>query len=103
VRFVKSAQSLGFSLDEVAALLRLEDGTHCDEARVAAEEKLANVRTKLADLQRIAAVLDGLVTECCSATGKVRCPLIDALQHERGISPQTARLSGRLRRAEQPG
>ena len=32
VRFVKSAQRLGFSLDEIAELLRLEDGTHCDEA-----------------------------------------------------------------------
>src|SRR3546814_6621658 len=32
VRFVKSAQRLGFSLDEIAELLRLEDGTHCEEA-----------------------------------------------------------------------
>ncbi len=30
VRFVKSAQRLGFSLDEIAELLRLEDGTHCE-------------------------------------------------------------------------
>jgi MerR family mercuric resistance operon transcriptional regulator len=33
VKFVKSAQRLGFSLDEVAGLLRLDDGAHCDEAR----------------------------------------------------------------------
>ena len=33
VRFVKSAQRMGFSLDEVAGLLMLDDGTHCDEAR----------------------------------------------------------------------
>ena len=32
VRFVKSAQRLGFSLDEIAELLRLDDGTHCEEA-----------------------------------------------------------------------
>jgi len=37
VRFVKSAQRLGFSLDEVAELLRLDDGTHCDEASHLAE------------------------------------------------------------------
>ncbi|BBM05535.1 hypothetical protein HAALTHF_21370n [Vreelandella aquamarina] len=30
VRFVKSAQRLGFSLDEIAELLRLDDGTHCE-------------------------------------------------------------------------
>ncbi|STB29717.1 zinc-responsive transcriptional regulator [Citrobacter koseri] len=32
VKFVKSAQRLGFSLDEIAELLRLDDGTHCEEA-----------------------------------------------------------------------
>lgn len=99
VRFVRSAQGLGFSLDEIASLLRLEDGTHCDEARSAAEEKLTGVRTKLADLRRIEEVLDGLVTQCCSATGKVRCPLIDALQRERGFAPNPESARGRLRRA----
>lgn len=86
VRFVKSAQSLGFSLHEIAGLLRLEDGTHCDEARAAAEEKLEGVRAKLDDLQRIERALGELVEECCAATGSVRCPLISALQdrHEGG-------------------
>ena len=46
VRFVKAAQRLGFSLDEVAGLLRLDDGTHCDEARQLAEAKLGDVRQK---------------------------------------------------------
>ena len=80
VRFVKSAQSLGFTLDEIAGLLRLEDGTHCEEARAAAEEKLEGVRAKLDDLRRIERVLGKLVEECCAATGSVRCPLISALQ-----------------------
>ncbi|ABD69351.1 transcriptional regulator, MerR family [Rhodoferax ferrireducens T118] len=44
VRFVKSAQQLGFSLDEIAGLLRLYDGTHCVEARTLAEHKLIGVR-----------------------------------------------------------
>lgn len=81
VRFIKSAQALGFSLEEVAGLLRLEDGTHCNEARVAAEEKLDSVRTKLAKLKRIEGALSALVRECGEAAGKVQCPLIDALQH----------------------
>lgn len=53
VSFVKSAQRLGLSLDEIAELLRLEDGTHCDEARYLAEHKLKDVRQKLADLNRM--------------------------------------------------
>jgi MerR family mercuric resistance operon transcriptional regulator len=80
VRFIKSAQRLGFSLDEVADLLRLEDGTRCDEARALAEQKLADARRKLADLQRIESVLAGLVTRCTAERGRIRCPLIASLQ-----------------------
>ncbi|MFN3914871.1 MAG: Hg(II)-responsive transcriptional regulator [Aquabacterium sp.] len=80
VRFIKSAQQLGFSLDEVGDLLKLEDGAHCTEAREQAERKLADVRAKLADLHRIEATLTTLVEQCCTAKGEVRCPLIESLQ-----------------------
>lgn len=79
VRFVKSAQRLGFSLEEVAGLLALEDGTHCSEARALAEQKLGGVRAKLADLHRIESALVGLVARCGSARGDISCPLIAAL------------------------
>lgn len=81
VRFIKSAQRLGFSLDEVAELLKLEDGSHCGQAREQGERKLADVRTRLADLQRIEQVLADLVARCGSQRGRVRCPLIASL-HE---------------------
>ena len=80
VRFIKSAQRLGFSLDEIGELLKLEDGTHCREARSLAEHKLVSVREKLADLQRIESVLHQLVGRCASARGAVACPLIASLQ-----------------------
>ena len=80
VRFVKSAQRLGFSLDEVAGLLTLDDGAHCDEARQLAEQKLIDVRSRLADLLRIEAALVTLVDDCCASHGTVSCPLIAALQ-----------------------
>ncbi|MEO8680602.1 MAG: Hg(II)-responsive transcriptional regulator [Vicinamibacterales bacterium] len=80
VKFVKSAQRLGFSLEEIAGLLALDDGTHCDEARVMAEHKLDNVRLKLRDLQRMEAVLKRLVADCCSSRGTISCPLIAALR-----------------------
>ena len=80
VKFVKSAQRLGFSLDEVAGLLKLEDGTHCDDARVLAEQKLEDVRGRLADLHRIESALERLVEDCCATRGTVTCPMIAALQ-----------------------
>jgi MerR family transcriptional regulator, mercuric resistance operon regulatory protein len=81
IYFIKSAQRLGFTLEEVSLLLKLEDGTHCAEARTIAEQKLANVRAKLADLQSIEQVLSGLVNKCNISRGKVCCPLIASIQH----------------------
>lgn len=80
MNFIKSAQRLGFSLDEVAELLKLEDGAHCRQASEKAQHKLNEVRERLADLQRMEAVLVELIGRCSSARGKVHCPLIEALQ-----------------------
>lgn len=79
VKFVKSAQRLGFSLDEIAGLLLLEDGTHCSEARAVATQKLDDVRGKLDDLRRIESVLAQLVDRCRKSRGDVTCPIIAAL------------------------
>lgn len=83
--FVKTAQQLGFSLDEIAELLRLEDGAHCLEASTFAEHKLRDVRAKISDLQRIEGVLADLVHACHEREGSISCPLIASL-HEGSIS-----------------
>lgn len=82
LRFVKTAQGLGFSLDEVAELLRLDDGTHCRDASRLAERKLVAVREKLADLGRMERVLSDLVRACHARRGNISCPLIATLQNE---------------------
>lgn len=86
VRFVKTAQRLGFSLEEIAELLRLEDGAHCNEASALAEHKLIGIREKLADLARMESVLSELVCACHARRGSISCPLIASLQ--RGTSAQ---------------
>jgi MerR family mercuric resistance operon transcriptional regulator len=80
VRFVKSAQRLGFSLDGIIDLLKLEDGTHCEEASFLAEEKLRDVQEKLATLMHMESVLSELVGACHTRQGNVSCPLISSLQ-----------------------
>jgi len=80
VQFVKAAQLLGFSLNEIADLLRLEDGTHCAEASQLAERKLRDVREKLAVLLHMETVLAQLVEDCHTRKGDVSCPMIASLQ-----------------------
>jgi MerR family mercuric resistance operon transcriptional regulator len=82
VKFVKAAQRLGFSLEEIGQLLKLEDGTHCSEAAEVAALRLADVRAKLADLTRIEAALATMVGECNAHRGNVSCPLIATLHRQ---------------------
>ncbi|MBI2316109.1 MAG: Hg(II)-responsive transcriptional regulator [Betaproteobacteria bacterium] len=78
--FIKTAQRLGFTLEEVALLLKLDDGTHCSEAAAVAQHKLAEVRARLADLNRMDSVLSALVARCRKSRGHVSCPLISSLR-----------------------
>jgi MerR family mercuric resistance operon transcriptional regulator len=78
LRFIKSAQRLGFTLGEVEALLQL-DGGKCAEARAVAEHRLAEVRAKREQLVRLEAALEGLITSCESGAPGT-CALIDALR-----------------------
>jgi len=79
LRFIRRAQRLGFTLDEVAALLGLNDGRSCSAARELAERKLAVVEDRLRDLSVLRDQLTSLVRRCRTERGKVHCPLIDAL------------------------
>jgi MerR family mercuric resistance operon transcriptional regulator len=80
LRFIKRAQQLGFSLEEVGDLLSLEDGLHCREVEGIAGQKLAVVRERIAQLNTIERALATLIRKCKSNRGKLRCPLISALE-----------------------
>lgn len=82
VRFLKSAQRLGFNLDEISVLLRLDDGTDCAQAQHLAVHKLDDVRARIAALGRIETALAQLVDSCQAHHGDIACPLIVALSHE---------------------
>lgn len=84
VKFIKSAQRLGFSLEEIGQLLRLDDGMQCSAAAQLASEHLAKVRVRLQDLNRIEAALAKLLKQCARHRGDVACPLIVSL-HADGV------------------
>ena len=82
IRFIKRAQALGFSLDEVALLLGLSDGKHCAETKALAKKKLTMVEKKMNDLAAIQKALKGLVTQCSKGSRGSGCPIIDALAED---------------------
>jgi Hg(II)-responsive transcriptional regulator len=80
VRFIKRAQELGFSLDEVEQLLRLRSVRHGERHRVRAlaEHKIADISKKMAQLRAMRRALSQLVTACHDGTSAA-CPIIEAL------------------------
>jgi MerR family mercuric resistance operon transcriptional regulator len=60
-------------------LLTLEDGAQCTEASKIAQQKLDEVRSKLANLRRMEKTLTELLGECSKTKGQICCPLISSL------------------------
>ena len=83
LRFVKRAQGLGFSLDEVKLLLELATGEHCAETRRLAQRKLRIVEDKIGELRRIEVALQKLVRACGAGSRGHGCPIIENLSSAR--------------------
>ncbi|GAB7545003.1 MerR family transcriptional regulator [Cupriavidus sp. 8B] len=77
--FIRRAQALGFTLDEIRALLQLNDGSTCGTARTLAERKLQAVEARLLELQALRTDLHRLIGQCHANGGTGSCPLIDTL------------------------
>ena len=78
VRFIKRAQALGFTLEEVAELLRIDAESACAETRELAAHKLALIESKLAELGAMRDGLSALVAKC-GVAGNGPCPIIQVL------------------------
>ncbi|MFQ5487242.1 MAG: MerR family DNA-binding protein [Gammaproteobacteria bacterium] len=78
IRFIKHAQKLGFSLQDITHLLELGDG-HCDDVRQQAEAKLAQIESQIKDLQAMRKTLKKLVAECRAGTHSGHCPIVQSL------------------------
>lgn len=79
VRFVKRAQVLGFTLEEICGLLELDEAHACAETRELAGHKLEVIEGKLADLKAMRKALMSLLSECNQTSAKAACPIIQAL------------------------
>jgi DNA-binding transcriptional MerR regulator len=82
VRFVKCAQQLGFSLEEIDSLLELAAGgpAGCDVARTLAIGKIGELEAKIAGLAAMRDSLRRLVATCDRSPDKRECPLLQAIE-----------------------
>jgi MerR family mercuric resistance operon transcriptional regulator len=82
LRFIREAQDLGFSLDEIADLLslRADPEANCAQVQRRAEIKLAEVRRKIERLQDIGAALGSLISACPGKGALGACSILEALE-----------------------
>ncbi|MGH7860876.1 MAG: MerR family transcriptional regulator [Acidimicrobiales bacterium] len=81
VRFVRQAQGLGFTLEEIDSLLDLGDGGphSCDAARSLATDKVAQLTAKIVDLAAMRDALLRLVATCALPRERRECPILHAI------------------------
>ena len=78
IRFIKRAQLLGFSLDEIRQLLEISD-EQCETAAKIGQDKLQLIQKKISDLTKMASVLEKYTQQCAINADHSHCPLIDTL------------------------
>lgn len=100
VRFIKQAQDLGFTLEEIDELIRLRGTTARgrERARAAAERKLSDLERKMAQLRDMQTTLLRLIA-ACRMGNTPECPILEALQSDAQADHPGDRAGGRVRTA----
>lgn len=93
--FIKHAQELGFSLDEIREMLALQsdDPASCARVQSVTREKIRAVRERLAHLERLERTLADLVGACERHPPTAPCPVLVVLSDDAGARPTRRRTS----------
>jgi Hg(II)-responsive transcriptional regulator len=78
LRFIRRAQQIGFSLEDIRTLLELSS-SDCEQVEKLAAQQLNLVHAKLRQLRRIEAVLAKTVEQCARRKGNQPCPILETL------------------------
>ena len=79
LRFIRSAQAAGFTLNEIKELLDLDASDDRARARQLAQERVAAIDEKVAELREARDALAGLATACAKKRGGP-CPILSAFE-----------------------
>lgn len=93
VRFVKRAQQLGFTVDDIEELLHLADGgpASCDDAKTMARTRITDPQHRIADLAGMHDALARLVDTCDQPRPQRDCPILHDNQPAASTTSPTAR------------
>jgi DNA-binding transcriptional MerR regulator len=78
LQFIRRAQELGFSLDDIAELVSLSSEPDKQRVREITQRRSAEIRLRMDQLDAMASALDGLAS-CCAQSAGDSCPIIAAL------------------------
>lgn len=89
IRAIKTAQSMGFSLDEILVIFKANqvEPSSCHELRTIFEEKLEWMRNLADSLAKVQAKVVDMLTQCATCSGE-ECPLRTDLARHEGIRGQ---------------
>ena len=79
LRFIKRAQAVGFTLEEVTSLLALRSRACCSVTRTLAVSKLEVIEQRIGELQRLRTELIEWVADCDANATEASCPVIEHL------------------------
>ena len=81
LKFIRAAQAIGFTLDDVRALLG-EGGSVpcCDDVQQLIEDRLVEIDQRLKDLRHVRRVLQGALKTCQRSNPRSRCQVIESLR-----------------------
>lgn len=82
VRFVKRAQQLGFTLDDIEDLLQLAEGgpASCDETWTMAQTRIADLQERITELTRMRDALARLAGTCDQPRAERDCPILHDIE-----------------------
>ena len=91
LRFIKHAQTLGFTLKEIEELLalRLDSENQCADVRRRAEAKVRGIEERIRHLHDIKKAIKGLIDICRDRGSANECPLVELLEGPEPPESQT--------------